>query len=373
MRNNIQFCLLTVVLVTLISACSTKEDIIVAQTRKFYMGTTPWPADFTAAEVDTSYTFINENCDIVSHHFDEGIPYEEFLQNQSLPVQLLTDVQTRKAKTNSNKKILLSVSALNLTRIQKADYYSHSSVSSTIKTHWNELPINHPNVVTAYVKYVNWLISELHPDYVNYGVESNSLLFEPSNFTLYKDFLSQVYTQLKSTHPTLPFLVSFIVDESVTGYSNAQQLIPYSDYIGLSAYPYLTISSSNNGNTDPSLFPTNYFEKFITMSNKPFCFAETSYIAENLVVTSYNLNKQSNEIWQRNYLDKVLQLTEKHQGKFIIWFCSKDYYAGTQTLINLGLYQDIFKFWEDTGLKSETGKRRPSFYLWRDWFQKSKI
>ena len=41
------------------------------------MGVTPWPADFTSAEIDSAYQFINHHCDIVSHHFDEGIPYED--------------------------------------------------------------------------------------------------------------------------------------------------------------------------------------------------------------------------------------------------------------------------------------------------------
>jgi len=40
-------------------------------TRSFYLGVTPWPADFTAGEVDAAYRFINSHCDMVSHHFDK--------------------------------------------------------------------------------------------------------------------------------------------------------------------------------------------------------------------------------------------------------------------------------------------------------------
>jgi hypothetical protein len=361
--------LLLFVLLTILS-CSKDNDSV--EKRSFYMGVTPWPADFTVAEVDSSYAFINNHCDIVSHHFDDGIPYEEAFTEQPMPMQLQQDVQNRITRTASNKKILLSVAALNLTRTQKADYYPQSTVTQTIKDTWNALPSNHPNIITAYVNYISWLIDSFQPDYVNYGVESNVLTFPTSDFVAYKDFLSQVYPILKNKYPNLPFFISFIVDESNEGFSNATQLLPYTDYIGLSAYPYVTVSSSASGNTNPALFPANYFEKFITMTNKPFAFAETGYIAENLLIPSYSLNKQGNQEWQKAYLEKICQLGNQYNAKFIIWFCSKDYDAGITTIQSLGLYQDLFLFWRDTGLKDQNGTKRPSYTSWISWMEKQK-
>jgi hypothetical protein len=367
------FLILTLISIITISCSKNDDSITSTEKRSFYMGVTPWPADFTVAEVETSYAFINNHCDIVSHHFDDGIPYEEAFNNQPMPTQLQNDVQYRVSQTNSSKKIFLSISALNLTRIHKADYYLNSTVSSTIQDSWNTLPQNHPNVVTAYVNYVSWLIDSFQPDYVNYGVESNNSLFPSTDFSNYKDFLSQVYPQLKALYPNLPFFVSFIVDETNEGFSNANQLLSYTDYIGLSAYPYVTVSSSISGNTDPALFPTNYFEKFITMANKPFVFSETGYIAENLIIPSYSLNKQGNEAWQKAYLEKICQLGNQYNAKFIIWFCSKDYDAGITTLQSLGLYQDLFLFWRDTGLINQNGNPRPAYSLWNEWLAKEKI
>lgn len=362
---------LTAILFCILVSCS-KDSTLEAEKRSFYMGVTPWPGDFTVAEVDTAYAFINNHCDIVSHHFDDGIPYEEAFTNQPMPTQFQNDVQYRINHTNPSKKILLSVSALNLSRLHKADYYINSTVSTTIQDSWENLPVNHPNVVTAYVNYMSWLIDSFQPDYVNYGVESNVLTFPSADFALYKDFLSQVYPQLKNLYPNLPFFVSFIVDESTEGFSYANQLLPYTDYIGLSAYPYVTVSSTTNGNTNPDLFPANYFERFITMANKPFVFAETGFIAENLVIPSYNLNKQGNEEWQKAYLEKICQLSNQYNAKFIIWFCSKDYDAGITTIQSLGLYQDLFLFWRDTGLKGQNGQPRQSYQLWKNWMAKEK-
>ena len=241
----------------LITGCTKKQSD--TNTRSFYMGVTPWPADCIFDEINNANNFINNQCDIVSHHFDDGIPYEEAFTNQPFPAAFLQDVLTGKTKTNPGIKIFLSVSALNLTRKEKSGYYKESTFPDSIKNKWKNLPVNDPNVVTAYINYISWLIDQLQPVFVNYGVESNFSRWNASACSNYRDFISKVYPQLKSKYPLVPFFIRFIVDESAEGYRNAQQLVPYTDYIALSAYPYVTVSSSANGSTNPVLFADNYF------------------------------------------------------------------------------------------------------------------
>jgi hypothetical protein len=359
------FCFLT--------TTSCHKNTAVAESRSFYMGVTPWPADFTASEVDTAYNFINNHCDIVSHHFDDGIPYDEAFNKQPMPANFQQDVSARKLKTATGKKIFLSVSALNLTRKEKADYYQNDPVADSIKNYWKQLAFNDPKVVTAYINYISWLIDQFQPVYVNYGVESNVSLWDGASFNLYKDFLSKVYAQLKIKYSSLPFFISFIVDESAEGFANASQLLSFTDFIGLSAYPYVTVSSSASGNTDPENFPAGYFEKFISLApSKPLAFAETGYIAENLIIPSYSLNKQGREDWQKKYLEMICKLCNDHHAKLLIWFCSKDYDAGAAYLRSQGLYQDLFGLWQDTGLKNEAGLERPAYQSWLQWAAKVK-
>jgi hypothetical protein len=371
MKNSL-FILLICLLISASIACRKKKEP--AETRSFYMGVTPWPADFTVKEVNNSYDFINNHCDIVSHHFDDGIPYEETFNNQPLPTPLQEDIQTRKTKTAAGKKIFLSVSTLNLTRKEKADYYSRAAVTDSVKNYWKQLAFNDNKVVTAYINYISRLIDTFQPVYVNYGVESNNSTWNPAEFVLYKDFLLKVYSQLKTKYPGIPFFISFMVNETTEGYSYASQLVAYTDFIGLSAYPYVVVSSSANGNTDPKNFPADFFTKFINLAPaKPLAFAETSYIAENLIIPSFSLNKQGNDGWQKDYLEMICKLCNERKVKMLIWFCHKDYDAGNNTLRNLGLYQDLFGFWEDTGLKDETGRERPAYQSWLQWVQKKKI
>lgn len=357
---------------TLYCVSSCKKDVPVEPTRSFYMGVTPWPGDFTIAEVDTAYQFINGHCDIVSQHFDDGIPYEEAWHNLPMPQNFQKEVQTRKTKT-TGKKTFLSVAALNLTRKEKADYYSNVVVTDSIKNYWKQIPFNNPKIVTAYINYISWLIDQFQPVYVNYGVESNLPSWDPGQFALYKTFLQQVFSELKIKYPSLPFFVSFMVDESSEGLANAAQLLPYTDFIGLSAYPYVSVSSSANGNTDPGLFPANYFERFINLdAGKPMAFAETGYIAEDILIPSFNLNKKGNADWQNKYLASICELCEKRKAKLLVWFCSKDYDKGNATLQSLGLYQDLFGLWQDIGLKDENGQQRPAYQTWTQWVGRKK-
>jgi hypothetical protein len=236
------------------------------------------------------------------------------------------------------------------------------------------LPVNDSKTISSYINYISYLINEFQPLFVNYGVKSNLASWNSAQFNLYKDFLLQVYSHLKTKYPAISFFVSFIVDETAEGLTYASQLLPCTDFMGLSAYPYVTVSSSANGNTDPALFPANYFERFINLApSKPLAFAETGYIAENLIIPSYSLNKQGNEAWQQAYLEKICRLLNDKNAKLLIWFCHKDYDTGNNTLRNLGLYQDLFGFWEDTGLKDETGRERPVYQSWQRWMQKIKI
>jgi hypothetical protein len=231
------------------------------QSRSFYMAVTPWPADFTREAVDDSYNFINQHCDMASHHFDEGIPYEEAYKNLPWPQQFQNDVAYRKSKT-IGKKIFLSIAALNLSRHERAAYYSHSdNITDSIKNYWKQLSFNDDKIVSAYVRYLSYLIDQLNPQFVNYGVESNDVHWDNNQFLLYKDFLSKVFFQLKAKYPQLPFFVSFMVNEDPLALTFASQLLDYSDYVSLSAYPYASASTTADGNTDPKKISFQLFHK----------------------------------------------------------------------------------------------------------------
>lgn len=354
----------------LFSGCSQSTEP--QETRSFYLGVTPWPADFTTQEVDAAYGFIRDHCDMVSHHFDEGIPYEEAYTNANWPAALLTDIQTRKSKTPVGKKILLSSSVLALNRREKAPYSKYATaVAPVTKNQWQALPFNDPKVVTAYVNFMKLLIDTFQPSFINYAVESNVESWNVTDFAQYKEFVGKVYQQLKTAYPSVPVMLSLMVNETPSSLNFASQLIPYTDYVALSAYPYTNVSSSAGGNTDPALFPTNYFTRFINLAPaKPVCFAETGYLAEPLSIPAFNLTKQGNAAWQQAYLQTICTLINDRKGKFIVWFCAKDYDAGISRLKAVGAYQDLFALWTNIGLIDQNNQQRPAYTTWLDWINK---
>lgn len=362
----------TILLTIMFFSCSKDtSEVLIQEKRTFYMGTTPWPADLTVTEVDNTYDFINNDCDIVAHHFDEGIPFEEAFTGSSMPISLINNINFRLQKTAPNKKVFLSVAPLSINRVSKASYWNDATTPSSVKSYWENLSFDDPKVITAYVNYVDWLINQFHPIYVNYGVESNGMHWSSSEFLKYKTFLSQVYQKLKLNNPTIPIFISFIVDESPQGFNYANQLVDYTDFIGLSAYPYLGVSSSGNGNTNPGNFPANYFEKYINLSvTKPLAFAETGYIAEDLIIPGLNINKLGSIGWQKEYLEKVLTICKDKKAKLFIWFCPKDYNALITNFQNQGYTQatiDLLSLWKDTGLINENGIQRPAYNSWINW------
>jgi hypothetical protein len=162
-----------------------------------------------------------------------------------------------------------------------------------------------------------------------------------------------------------------MVIESPVALGYAAQLIPYSDYVSLSVYPYIISSSTANGNTDPALLVADFFTRFLDLApNKPWGFAETAYIAEDLIIPSISFNKKGTEIWQREYLNIICNLCNKRKAGFLIWFCYKDYDAGNARLKNLGLYQDLFAYWQDTGLKDENDRERMAYQSWLQWMSR---
>ncbi|MEO6668835.1 MAG: hypothetical protein ABIN36_05125 [Ferruginibacter sp.] len=364
----------TINLLLLLCCLSCSKKVNQAESRNFFMGVTPWPAAYSTLAQDEAYAFINDHCDIVSHHFDEGIPYEEAYNNVAMPVRLQQELQTRKTKTAAGKNVLLSVAALSITRTQKAGYSTLAdNIPDSIRTKWSLLPFNDPQVVAAYVHFISYLADQLHPIYINYGVESNAQDWNAADFIIYKDFLSKVYQQLKTRYPSIPLFLSFIVSEDQRALSNAAQLISFTDYMALSAYPYIGVSSSSNDNTDPANFPADFFTRFTELApGKPFGFAETGYAAENLVIPSYSLNKHCTPAWQDAYLQKICKFCNERDSKFLIWFCHEDYDELDEYFMQTGQYADLLALWEDTGLTDENGNHRQAYLSWLQWQAKEK-
>ncbi|HEU4719112.1 MAG TPA: hypothetical protein VFU15_14810 [Bacteroidia bacterium] len=341
------------------------------ETRCFYMGMTPWPPDFNAAGKQLSYDFIRDNCDMISHHFDDGVPWEEFLNGDTLPKVLTDDVDYRLSKTPAGKKILLSVAPLDISRKAKAHYRSDIH-NDPRENEWQAKRFSDTTVITAYSNYLSWLIAKFHPDFVNYGVESNNGKWGDADFSDYKIFLDSVYHRMKRTYPALPFFLSFMVVDQDGFLSRARELEPFTDFITISAYPYSYVGSPVEGSSSPSLIPPGLFPSYADINpSKPFAVAETGYIAEDLVLPG--VNKTGTPQWQEDYVNYIFKFCTDRHAQFLIWFCPIDYDAADNTFAAIGADQPLNHLWQDTGLEDEWLTPRPAYQVWKEWVKKNVV
>lgn len=334
--------------------------------RTFHMGVTPFPPEFSNQGKQLAYDFINHECDMAVHHFDDGVPWEEMLNGTPIPDNVMNNLIERLQKTQVSTRFV-SVAPLKIDRLNRAGYWGEG-VSDDIKNAWENKSWSDSTVVQAYVNWCNFLITFFDPIYFNYGVEINHPDWGDADFNLFLHFCDQVYHNLKTQHPTIDFFVSYMVNPDQVGVELAKKMNPFSDHISLSSYPYMACGSHAYGSTSIEVIPDNWFSRYRDIDpSKPFSIAETGYIAEDLDMSEYGLTKMGREEWQTDYLNWVLETCQKYNAKFINYFCAYDYDAAYSTLVTLGFTDPLFKAWKDIGFYNEEGIERPSLGVWKKW------
>lgn len=346
-------------------------SILSAGVRSFHMGFSPWPYEATQSGVDWVYSTIIANGDIVSHHIEEGVPWEECFANQPFPISFAQEIRNRINRTPSNKKILLQINPLNIGRNGLAAYRGES-VNMTLTEPWNKMALNNDSIKIAFLNYAKRMIDSLNPDYLQIGIEVNLLI--RNNRSLWPQYVElhrHVFTELKMLHPTLPigasvFCVPFFPEWSsedtlalqLQGLSDMTSLV---DYIAFSIHPFMSGLLCDT-------LPINYFQYLFSLTNKPIGISESSYPAQAWqhpalpsIVFSGTPEKQS------NMLSLMLSESASRNAMFVIWYAVRDY--DTLWHNTLGDSPDALP-WRDTGLFDELGGPRLAFSVWQNWFSK---
>lgn len=361
--------ILSILMAAALMACNKDTE---PETRSFHMGFTPFPYENSLAGVNDAYARIESDADIINHHFDNGVPWIEALNEEPFHPAIMADWDFRKAKLNPNQKVYVSVAPLNFTRDGLAPYRGEED-NMPLPDPWNSYSFNHVNVRAAYFNYCKRLIDYFEPDYFNMGVEANLFyFFNPDKWYQYLQFHEYVYTQLKSTFPDLPIFTSvsgaILLPDFVSGNDHVQQLIPvlelmdYSDLYGVSFYPYL---SDFKGNP----YPENTFEELFSISQKPLAIAETGYAAQSFSMDTGSgpTTIDSDPAKQQKYINDLLSASERYKASFVINFLVRDY---DQLWAQIGSPTDLLIAWRDTGFYDENGNPRQALDTWRKYLSK---
>jgi hypothetical protein len=350
-------------------SCSKDDD---PETRPFHMGFTPFPYEKSLEAVNYTYDRLETESDIINHHFDNGVPWNEALSNEPFHQDVMADWEFRKSRTSANHKIYLSVTPLNFLRTGLSAYRGETD-NMVLPAPWDTYPFNHANVKTAYLNYCKRIIDFFKPDFFNMAIEANLLYVNaPGKWSEYMQLHQFVYNELKSSYPGLPIFTSvagaYLLPGFIGGSDHVQQrlavlqLMDYSDLYGISFYAYL---SSYLGNP----YPENTFDELFSISEKPIAIAETGYAAQNFSVDAGNglVSIESDPVKQEKYTSDLLSACEKYNALFVINFALRDY---DQLWVHVGSPTDISIAWRDTGFYDENGNARLALNTWKKFLSR---
>ncbi len=367
--------LFPVILVFLIS-CAGDNEPGNASSRSFYMGFTPWLYAATAQAETDVYTFINSKGDLVAHHFQQGIPYDDastFPNFDNYEINIKDEVNNRINLTQSGKTIYLAIDSLNSARDDLTDLWDTGANMSRTSP-WDSRSFDDSNVITSYTNFALELIARFNPAYFNYAPEISELMINDSTkFDEFKTFAQTVYTNIKAAFPDLKLMVSIALKapgstEMITATGGFAEIKDYVDVVGISTYGYAFYGHANAG--DPDNLPAAWLSQIRTIApGKSYAIVETGWIAEDLSIPAYSLWATGSEAKQAEYLEKMFEEANTMDMEAIIWFTSYDY--DTLWTDTLGS-DDLSKIWKDTGLFDESLQRREALSTWEEWYSRSK-
>lgn len=334
-------------------------------TRPFLLGFTPFPFDLNAEALEYVYNRMAEDADIVAHHFDSGVPWPEALAGDDFNTQILNDWSYRKGRTPPGHKMYVAITPINTTRDNLA-LYNGATGNMPLPAPWDQYAFNHPDVKSAYFNYAVRVVEFFEPDYLAIGIESNLLAVKRDDlWPGYLELHQEVYSQLKQRYSDLPIFVSLLGTTLLDGYQaeadHAQQgqvleeILPYTDYFGISLYPYLTTYLANE-------IPETMWEDLFSLSEKPIAITETGYAAEYFTLAGGSFGVNGSPEKQAAYIERLLEEAQEREFVFVINFVLRDFDALFEAVPEE--YREIALPWRDSGLYNGEGQARLALESW---------
>jgi len=336
--------------------------------RPFAMGVTPFPYELTAEAIEATQLWILDNTDLVAIKVDEGVPWQEALENKNSYDPAFEGSLDWKGKKPQDKKVFLSTTPLNKDKTGMAGYRG-AAENMPNPDPWNKKDLDDPLVAKAYLNYCRELIRRFKPDYMAYGIEVNNLIKVPAKWKKFVPFARDIYMALKKENPQVSFCLTLSTETATDPEQVGAQkkgiteILPFTDLIAVTALPYIK-------EPNPAKLPKTYFGQMAALApQKPFAIAETAFLAEdvNVDVGALHIERVGKAAWQADYLKFCFDEASKHNAKFVVWMIPRDLDKLYEALPPL--VREILLPVKDTGLLDGAGVPRKSFELWSQWLK----
>lgn len=343
------------------------ENERAAKTRPFYMGFTPFPYAISEEAVRFVYRRLRTDADILAHHFDDGIPWTEALEERSFHRNLIEEWNYRIEHTPSGHKILLAVTPINISREGLAPYKADEG-ELPLPSPWNRYGFDHPDIKSAFLNYCRRILEKFDPDWFLIGIEVNLLMKNNwKEWDAYLELHTDTYKGLKKLYPEKAIGVSVTGIDLLKGYTEAdtgkqrqalEDILPHTDFLGISLYPYFT--KYMTGRLPGDMFDT----LFALAPEKSIAVTETGYPSQPFSIHGGEIKFTSNQKKQQKYIEDLLYASSKYRALFVINFVYRDY---DELWRQIGGPDNWMKLWRDTGFVDEHGNSRRALETWRRW------
>lgn len=338
--------------------------------RNFLMGFSPWPYDFSLEAVEWTYKTINDYGDVVSHHLEEGVPWDEALYNKPFSQSYTNDLNYRLQHVNRDHKIVLQLNPLDIKRANLAPHRGEKA-NEPLPSTWTNKTLNDPDVKKAYVRYIERMDNLFKPDYLLTGIEVNLIL--RNNPKIWKDYVElqcHVYKSLKKKNQNkkiyvsvfaASFLPEWVKEDKLEEHVQAlKDLSPCTDGFALSVHPFMSALLADS-------FPDNYFDRLSEVIPHIVGISESSYTAQKWTLMWMVWNGTQEK--QDHFLSLMLNAAQKQKMEFVIWYAPRDYDAMWKGVLGR---DSLALIWRDTGLFDENGTPRTALTTWQKALKKNK-
>ncbi len=336
--------------------------------RSFQLGFTPDDLLSTPEINKTVCETLAKHADLVAFHIGNGVPWEEALNEKPFPPaveQHLAKLSRLRGRLRGDQAVYLAVTPLRMSRNDLAAYWGGDEAG--VKK-WKSRKLDDPETILAYTRFCRRMIEKFKPDYFAYGVEVNMLAeANTRKFEQFQILTKQVYETLTAENPELPIFLTFQID--VYHKHRARQrpvitkLLPYSDLIAVSTYPYMEGYS-------PQTLPKETFADVATVdTRKPYAIYETRFIAEESyrpLLTAKIV--EGSEAVQAAYVRLLLRSANRQHARFVVWFFPQDVDEFWEQQTNPAAKWFV-KIWRDSGLVDGSGREREGLMEWDRWLQ----
>ncbi len=332
-------------------------------------GFTPFPYDSTPQAVARTQEILRDGANIQAIHMDEGIPWEQLLDNKPLPDRVQKEWDDLLRAVPPGRAIYLGLAPLAKDRKSLAPGKGEKDF---MPLPWSLklASLDDDKVKRAYLEYARRAVAKFHPTFLNLGVEAGELASrDPKRWPQFESLYKYVFDAIKRENPGLKIGISFGLQglRKPETAQRARALVEASDYIGLSFYPSASPFGERFG--EPALGareqawrePLDWVRNY---TKKPIAICETGYLTSTVTLKSFKLQLTGDTDLQTRYVRELAQYAERDNYLFVVWFLAVDYDRLYERMGGATEANEVNLLWRNIGLWSGDLKPKPA---WEEW------